>query len=60
LTVRYRFVVESPYVGGGWDEEIEFDNEPSEAELGDELETIYANHFPGSWERVGGLTDESD
>lgn len=35
-----------------WDEEVEFDEEPSEDELTDALDVIYANCFPGSWERV--------
>lgn len=50
--ITYRFYVEAPTVGGEWQEDVEFDEEPSEAELEDVLMTIYSNYFPGAWERL--------
>lgn len=52
MSVRYRFVIETPWASMTHEEDVEFDYEPSESDLVAVLDDIYANNFPSSWERL--------
>lgn len=50
--IRYRLHIESPWAGCDVSVDLEFDEEPSQAELDDCLMTEYANSFPAGYWRI--------
>ena len=49
MSYRYRFLIESRYVGADIEEDVEYNHEPTEEELDKDWQAWRDENAPGSW-----------